>query len=167
MSFSVYLHVIAPIELPAALGAGVFLLAVHVPVRGQMTSLSEPRAALLANVFPQSLVLQQVLVQECFRRVSIVANVADERFRIRMLEHVSLVLGRDFERLAAHLAGVRGRVTRFDMLVQHREARVKVVAKSAPEITAILQVYAGYVTEQSRSVREHLAAVLASQILWR
>lgn len=165
MSFSMYLHVIAPIELSPALRAGVRFLAVHVPVCSQMTSLRESRAAILTDVLPQPFVLQQMFVQECFRRVSIVADVARVGLRIGVLQHVSFILGRDLKRFVADVAGIRGRVARLNVLVQDREARIEIVTETAPEVPTVLQVHASHVAQQSRAIREYFAAILACQIL--
>lgn len=115
-----YLHVVATIELLAALGASVRLLTVHVAMSGQMTRLREIRAAFLTHVLAQAFVLQQVLVEKCLGRVTIVADVTHKRFGIGVLQHVSLIFGSDLKGLAARVARVRGRVTRLNVLVQHR-----------------------------------------------
>lgn len=167
MSFSVYLHVIAPIELSPALRAGVRFLAVHVSVCSQMTSLRKSRTTILADVFPQPFVLQQMFVQECFRRVSIVADAAGEGLRIGVLQHVSFILGRDLKRFVTDVAGIRGRVARLNVLVQDCEARIEIVTETAPKIPTVLQVHASHVAQQSRTIREYFAAILACQILRR
>lgn len=162
------LHVVAPIEFPAALGTRVGLLAVNVTMSRQVARLGEARAALLANVLPQTLVLEQMLVQERLRRVTIVANVANEGFRIRVLKYVSLVLGGDLERLRARLARVSRRVAGLHVIVQNRETRVQIVAETTAKVSSIFQVYTADVREQPCTEREDLAAVLAGEILrWK
>lgn len=147
VSFTVNFHIVATIELTAALGAGVRLLAVHVTMRGQVTGLSKSRATFLANVLAQTLVLEQMLVEEGFGSVTIVADVANKRLRIRVLQHMRLILGGDLEGLAARVARVRGGVAGLDVLVQHGETGVEIVAKAAAKVTTFLEVYAGNVAE--------------------
>lgn len=162
-----YFHVVLTVELLAAFRTRVQFLAVHVTMGGQVARLRETRAALRTHVFPQTLVLQQVLVEKRLGRVAIVADLAHERLRIRMLQHVRLVLGSDFERFAALFARVRGRVASFDVLVQHRQTGIEIVTKTATEIASLLHVNACHVTEQPRAMWEDLAAILAGQILRR
>lgn len=93
------------------------LLAVHVAMRGQVARLRETRATLLTDVLAQTLVLQQVLIEKRLGRVTIVADVAYKWLGIGMLQHVRLVLGSDLKGLAAHVACIRGRVTRLDVFI--------------------------------------------------
>lgn len=167
VSSPMYLHVVLAVELLAAFRTRVQFLAVHVTMGGQVARLRETRAALRTHVLPQTLVLQQVLVEKRLGRVAIVADLAHKRLGIRVLQHMRLVLGCDFERFAALFARVRGRVASFDVLVQHRQTRIKIVTETATEIASLLHVNTRHVAKQPRAMRKDLAAVLAGQILRR
>lgn len=107
-----------------------------------MTRLREIRAAFLAHVLAQTFVFQQVLIEKCFRRVAIVADIAYKRLGIGVLQHMRLIFGSNFEGLAARVARVRGRVAGFNVLVQHRQAGVEIVTKAAAKISSFFHMNA-------------------------
>lgn len=117
VSLPVHFHVVATIEFTSALWANVRLLAMHVAMCGQMTRLRERGVACLALVLAQALVFEQMLVKKSFRRVAIVTDVADKRFRIRVLHHMRFELGHNLEGLTANATNVRGGMTSLDVLI--------------------------------------------------
>lgn len=106
-----------------------------------------------------------MLVEERFRRVTVVTDITHERLGIGVLQHVRLVLGGDLEGLATRVACIRGGVAGFNMLVQHRQARIEIVTEATAKVAPLLHVNARDVAEQSRAEWEDFAAVLAGQIL--
>lgn len=162
-----HLHIIPPIKLLPALWTNMSLLSMNMSVRRKVAGLSETRPASLADMFPQSLVFQNVLVQKRLRRILVIANSTSVRFWIAVLEDVGLVLGSDLESLAADLASVRGHVTSFNVFIEHRQTRVQVITEATSEISFVLHVNTSDVTQQPRAKREDLAAILASEILRR
>lgn len=107
----------------------------------------------------------QMFVQKRFGGITIVANLAHEGLWVAVLEQMRLVPRRYLERLAASLARVGRRVSDLDVLVQHSQTRVQVVAESATKVPLALLMHTRHVAQQSCPKREYLAAKLACQIL--
>lgn len=160
-----HFHIITTIKFTSALWANVRFLTVHVAMCGQMTRLRKSSVTCLALVLAQTFVLEQVLVKKGFRRVTFFTDVTDKRFRVRVLHHMCLELGHDFEGFTTNPTNVSGGMTCLDVLIQHRQTGVQVVAKAAAEVTAFLHVHAGDMTKKSRAIWKYLAAVFAGEIL--
>ena len=88
-----------------------------------------------------------MLIEKCLGRVTIVADIAYKRLGIGVLQHVRLILGSNFERLAARVARVRGCVAGFDMLVQHRQTGVEIVAEAATKVSSFFHMNASDMAE--------------------